>query len=93
MLSIAGLLILLPTLGLGAPLSVPFSIAAWVTGSFGRRQVAEGHTRAGDGIAHAGLVLGIVGVVLGVIAMVVWGILIGSGLDLEEFRRDLESSR
>jgi hypothetical protein len=90
-LSILGLVILLPTFGLGAPLAMPFSIAGWVTGVFGRRQVAEGTTASGDGIAHAGAVIGIAGVVLGVIAVVVWGILIGAGLDLDEFRRDLES--
>ena len=61
-----------------------------MTGNFGRRQVADGHTKVGDGIAHAGVVLGVVGVVLAVIAAIVWGILFGSGLDLEEFRRDLE---
>jgi hypothetical protein len=90
-LSILGLVILLPTFGLGAPLAMPFSIAGWVTGAVGRRQVAEGATATGDGIAHAGAVIGIAGVVLGVIAVVVWGILIGAGLDLDEFRRDLES--
>jgi hypothetical protein len=89
-LSVIALLILLPSFGLLVPLSLPFSIAGWVTGNFGRRQVAEGHTKAGDGVAHAGVVLGIVGVVLAVIAAIVWGILFGSGLDLEEFRRDLE---
>jgi hypothetical protein len=90
-LSILGLVVLLPTFGLGAPLALPFSIAGWVTGAIGRKQVAEGHTSVGDGIAHAGVVLGIAGVALGVIAIVVWGILIASGLDLEEFRRDLEA--
>jgi hypothetical protein len=90
-LSILGLVILLPTLGLGAPLAMPFSIAGWATGAIGRKQVADGHTAVGDGIAHAGVVLGIAGVVLGVIALVIWGILIAAGLDLDEFRRDLES--
>jgi hypothetical protein len=70
--------------------SLPFSIAAWVTGTFGRRAVADGQTKAGDGIAHAGIVLGIVGIVLALVAAVVWGILFANGLDLEEFRRDLE---
>jgi hypothetical protein len=89
-LSIVALVILLPSFGLLIPLSLPFSIAGWVTGTFGRRQVAEGHTKVGDGIAHAGVVLGVVGIVLAVVAAVVWGILFASGLDLEEFRRDLE---
>jgi hypothetical protein len=90
-LSILGLVVLLPTFGLGAPLALPFSIAGWATGSIGRKQVADGHTAVGDGVAHAGVVLGIAGVTLGVVAMVVWGILIAAGLDLDEFRRDLES--
>jgi hypothetical protein len=90
-LSILGLVILLPTFGLGAPLALPFSIAGWATGSIGRKQVAEGQTTVGDGIAHAGLVIGIAGVVLGVVAIVVWGILISAGLDLDEFRRELEA--
>jgi hypothetical protein len=89
-LSVLALLVLLPSFGLLLPLSLPLSIAGWVTGTFGRRQVAEGYTKTGDGIAHAGVVLGIVGVVLGVVAAIVWGILFGSGLDLEEFRRNLE---
>jgi hypothetical protein len=92
-LSILGLVVLLPTFGLGAPLALPFSIAGWVTGSFGRKQVADGRTSAGDGIAHAGLVIGIAGVVLGVIAIIVWGILIAAGLDLDELSRDLERGR
>jgi hypothetical protein len=89
-LSVIALLILLPSFGLLLPLSLPFSIAAWVTGNFGRRQVADGHTKVGDGIAHAGIVLGIVGIVLALVAAMVWGILFANGLDLEEFRRDLE---
>jgi hypothetical protein len=89
-LSVIALLILLPSFGLLLPLSLPFSIAAWVTGNFGRRQVSDGKTKVGDGIAHAGVVLGIVGIVLAVVAAIVWGILFGSGLDLEEFRRNLE---
>ena len=92
-LAMVGLLIVIPTLGAGAVISLPFSIAAWVTGTLGRRQVATGQTRAGDGIAHAGLILGVVGVVLGVIGMVVWALLIASGVDPEEFWRDIERGR
>jgi hypothetical protein len=90
-LGMIGLLLILPTLGVGFPLSLPCSIGAWVTGQLGRKQVTEGLTRAGDGIAHAGIILGVVGVVLGVIGGVVWIILLSSGFDLDEFRRDLES--
>jgi ABC-type transport system involved in cytochrome c biogenesis permease subunit len=92
-LALAGLVIVFLSLGLGALLSLPFSIAAWVTGSLGRGQVAKGMTKAGDGIAHAGLVLGVVGVVLGVIGAIVWSILLAGGFDLEEFLREIEQGR
>jgi hypothetical protein len=92
-LGMIGLLLVLPTLGLGFPLSLPCSIGAWVTGQLGRKQVTDGLTKAGDGIAHAGVILGVVGVVIGVIGAVVWIILLSSGFDLEEFRRELESGR
>jgi hypothetical protein len=92
-LGMIGLLIIFPTLGLLFVFSLPFSIGAWVTGSFGRKQVSQGLTKAGDGIAHAGVILGIVGVVLAVIGAVVWVILLASGFDLDEFRRELERGR
>jgi hypothetical protein len=92
-LGILGLLIVFPTLGLGFVFSLPFSIAAWVTGTLGRRQVARGATSSGDGSAHAGVILGIVGVVLGTIGAIVWIALFASGLDFEEFRRELERGR
>jgi hypothetical protein len=92
-LALVGLVLVFLSLGFAALLSLPFSIAAWVTGSLGRQQVAKGVTKAGDGIAHAGLVLGIVGVVLGVIGAVVWSLLLANGFDVEEFLRDIEQGR
>jgi hypothetical protein len=92
-LALVGLVVVFLSLGLGSLLSLPFSIGAWVTGSLGRQQVAQGVTKAGDGIAHAGLVLGVVGVVLGVIGAVVWIMLLASGFDLEEFLREIEQGR
>jgi hypothetical protein len=92
-LGVLGLLIVFPSFGLLFPFSLPFSIAAWATGVIARRQVAVGNTKVGDGVAHAGVVLGIVGVVLGVVAAVVWVVLIASGLDLEQLRRDLQRAR
>jgi O-antigen ligase len=89
-----GLLIVIPSLGLLFLFSLPFSIAAWVTGTVGRRNVASGLTKVGDGLAHAGIILGIVGVVLGVLGALVWVLLLaGSGWDLEELRRELERGR
>jgi hypothetical protein len=91
-LGILGVVILLFTAGVAFLFSLPMSIAAWIMGAQGRRKVANGETTYGDGIAHAGVILGIVGVVLGVVGMVVWIVLIASGLDVEELRRDLEES-
>jgi hypothetical protein len=89
-LGILGVLLVVFTAGAGFLFSLPVSIAAWITGAQGRRNVASGQTKAGEGLAHAGLILGIVGLVLGVIGMVVWVALVLSGFDLEELRRDLE---
>jgi hypothetical protein len=92
-LGMLGLLIIFPSLGLLFVFSLPFSIGAWVTGQLGRRQVAQGLTKAGDGIAHAGIILGIVGIIVAVVGAVVWIVLIASGVDLEELRRELERGR
>jgi hypothetical protein len=89
-LGVLGLVLVLFTAGAGFLFSLPASIAAWIAGAQGRKRVAKGQTTEGDGLAHAGVVLGIIGVVLGVIGMVVWIVLIASGLDVEELRRDLE---
>jgi len=89
-LGILGIMLVVLTAGAGFLFSLPVSIAAWITGSQGRKRVASGQTETGDGLAHAGLVLGIVGVVLGVVGMVVWVALVLSGFDLDELRRDLE---
>ena len=90
MLGIVGMLLVVFTAGAGFLFSIPTSIAAWILGVHGRRRVASGQTATGDGIAHAGMILGIAGVVLGIVGMIVWIVLIASGLDLEELRRDLE---
>jgi tetrahydromethanopterin S-methyltransferase subunit C len=89
-LGIIGVVLVLFTAGAGFLFSLPASIAAWIAGAQGRKRVAGGQTTYGDGLAHAGVVLGIVGVVLGIIGMVVWIVLIASGFDIDELRRDLE---
>ena len=90
MLGILGVVLLLFTAGVAFLFSLPMSIAAWIMGAQGRKNVATGKTTYGDGIAHAGVILGIVGVVLGIVGMIVWVVLIASGLDIDELRRDLE---
>ena len=69
-LGMIGLLVLFASVGVLFVFSLPFSIGAWVTGHLGRKQVADGLTKAGDGIAHAGTILGVVGVVVGVVGAV-----------------------
>jgi hypothetical protein len=89
--ALVGLLVVVISLGALFVISLPCSIAAWITGSIGRKQVASGVTRTGDGTAHAGLILGVVGVVLGVIGAVVWFLIFQSvDFDVDELRRQLE---
>ena len=91
MLGILGVVLLVISAGLLAVLTLPMSVAAWIMGAQGRKNVASGQTTYGDGLAHAGVILGIVGVILGVLGLAVWIALIVAGVDWEELRRDLEN--
>jgi hypothetical protein len=84
-LGIVGLLLVI-----FAPLSLPVSIAAWVTGVQSRKRVAAGLTDQGEGSARGGVILGIIGVALGLLVVAAWIVLVALGVDLEEVRRDLE---
>ena len=84
-LGIVGLLLVI-----FAPLSLPVSIAAWITGAQSRKRIAAGLTDQGEGSARGGVILGIVGVVLGLLVVTAWIVLVALGVDLEELRRDLE---
>ena len=87
---IAGLLLLVLSLGLGFFFALPCSIAAWLLGVHAKRSIADGRLAAGAGQAHAGQMIGMIGVGLGVVAMVVWIALIASGFSIEGFQQDLE---
>lgn len=89
-LGIAGLVLLLLSLGLGFVFALPCSIAAWLCSARARSRINAGDEVSGAGQAKAGYWLGVAGVVLGVAAMVIWIALIASGFDIEEFRDDLE---
>jgi hypothetical protein len=92
--AVVGLLFVVGTLGAAFIVSLPCSIAAWVIGVQGRRQVASGATKVGDGVAHAGLILGIVGVVLSIIGAVVWFLIFASvDFDVDRLRQELEQDR
>jgi hypothetical protein len=90
-LGILAVTLLVFSAGVGAVLTLPMSVAAWIMGAQGRKNVASGQTSYGDGIAHSGVILGIVGVILGLLALAVWIALLVSGIDWEELRRDLEN--
>ena len=89
-LGIAGLVLLVFSLGTLFIFTIPMSAGAWACGYTARRRVAEGAAQGGEGQAKAGRILGVIGVVAGVVAMVAWIALIASGFDLQDFQRDLE---
>ncbi len=92
-LGIAGLALLLLSLGLGFIITLPCSIAAWICGAQARTRIDLGEAQGGRGQAQAGYVLGIIGVVLGVAAMIGWIAAFAAGLDLDQLQRDLEQWR
>jgi hypothetical protein len=89
-LGIAGLALLVLSLGSLFILTLPCSIAAWALAGRARNQIESGVTRQGEGQATAALWLGRIGVIAGVAAMVVFIALVASGFDFEQFREDLQ---
>jgi hypothetical protein len=90
---IAGLGLLLLTLGAAAPLSLLLSAAAWACATIERRRAAAldpQHPLP----ARSGRLLGITGVVLGLLALMLWAALLLSGASfqdvLEGWREELE---
>ena len=79
--------------GLVFVFNLPASIAAWVLGVKGKRNVDTGRTGEHRGQAQWGLVLGIIGVVIGVLAIVGWTLaIIFSDEVRDELRRSIEDS-
>jgi hypothetical protein len=89
-LGIAGIALLVLSLGLSFIFSIPLSAAAWVCAHQARTRLRLGREVSGAGQVKAGLILGIGGTVLGIAAMIVWIVLIAQGLSIEEFRDELE---
>jgi hypothetical protein len=89
-LGIAGIALLVLSLGLSFIFSIPLTGAAWVCAHQARTRLRLGREVSGAGQVKAGLILGIGGTVLGIAAMIVWIVLIAQGLSIEEFREDLE---
>jgi hypothetical protein len=89
-LGIAGLSLLLLSLGSFFLVTLPLSAAAWWLGARERRRIRSGATPAGDSQATAALWLGRVGVIAGVLAMVAFFVLVAAGVDFEHLRDQLQ---
>ena len=95
-LGVAGLVVLLVSLGLAALISLVCSGAAWALALVDRRR-ARTLDPDRPPPATAGLVLGVLGVVLAIVALVLWSMLLASGGSaeeiLEQWRQELERRR
>jgi len=90
LLGLAGLLLLLMSLGFFFFFAVPCSVGAWLAGTYSRRRFRAGRAVRGKGMADAGRILGIVGSVLGVAATITWIVLLANGYTPETLQRDLQ---
>ena len=89
-LGIAGLGLLLLSLGSFFLVTLPLSAAAWWLGARARQRVRAGATPSGETQATAALWLGRVGVIAGVLAMIAFIVLVAVGVDFEHLRDDLQ---
>jgi hypothetical protein len=89
-LGIAGMTLLLVSLGTLFLVTLPCSIAAWRLGQKAQDRLESGEISAGQGQATAALWLGRVGVIAGVAALVAFVALTAAGFDWEQFRDDLQ---
>jgi hypothetical protein len=89
-LGIAGLGLLLLSLGSFFIVTLPLSGAAWWLGARERRRVRAGDAASGESQATAALWLGRVGVIAGLLAMVAFFVLVAAGVDFEQLRDNLQ---
>jgi hypothetical protein len=76
--------LLLLSLGLSFPFSLPLGISGWVCAARARFDLLPGQRRAG-------LILAIAAVVLSVLAALIWLGLIAAGFSVEELQQNLEN--
>jgi hypothetical protein len=89
-LGIAGLALLLLSLGSFFIVTLPLSAAAWWLGARERRRIRASDVAGGDTQATAALWLGRVGVIAGLLAMITFIALVAAGVDFEQLRDDLQ---
>ena len=73
---VAGLCLLLCSLGLLVLVSLPFSVCGWALGRQARRRVAAGGDVRHPGLATAGEVTGVIGTVLGAVLLAGCGVVV-----------------
>jgi hypothetical protein len=90
---VAGLGLLVLTLGIAAPLTLPSSAAAWACATVDRRR-AQALDPDRPLPARAGRILGMAGVALGLVALILWIAVLAAGASLEQvlegWRNELE---
>jgi hypothetical protein len=82
--AISSIGLLLLSLGLSFPFSLPLGITGWICAVRARLDVRPSQRKAG-------LVLAIAAVALSVLAAVVWVVLIAAGFSVEELQQSLEN--
>jgi hypothetical protein len=81
---ISSIALLVLSLGLSFPFSLPLGITGWICAARARVDVRAGQRKAG-------LVLAIAAVALSALAAVVWVALIAAGFSVEELQQNLEN--
>lgn len=81
--AISSIALLVLSLGLSFPFSLPLGISGWICAARARVDVRSGQRKAG-------LVLAIAAVALSVLAAVAWIVLIAAGVSVEELQQNLQ---
>jgi hypothetical protein len=89
-LGIAGLGLLLLSLGTFFVVTVPLSAAGWALADRARKRAPAGEPRRGERQLAAALWLGRIGVIAGVLAAMIFFVLLAAGFDFEQLRDDLQ---
>ncbi|MEO8686903.1 MAG: hypothetical protein ABI611_01630 [Solirubrobacteraceae bacterium] len=82
--AISSIALLVLSLGLSFPFSLPLGISGWICATRARIDVRGGQRRAG-------LVLAIAAIALSALAALVWIVLIAAGFSVDELQRNLEN--
>jgi hypothetical protein len=90
LLGVAGIALLVISLGSLFVVSIPCSLAAWRLGDRARARALEAGSESGAAQARTAVRLGIAGAALGALALVAFVVLVAAGVDFEQLRQDLQ---